>query len=57
MPENRTPPPAAPMKDEPELVNEEAVPSDGTDREGERMMEELGRNKPGRPLAPDPEDR
>ncbi|HVR48701.1 MAG TPA: hypothetical protein VMS38_03110 [Pseudorhodoferax sp.] len=45
------PQPAAP--EEPELRQEESIPSDGKDRQGEKMMEELGRNKPGRPLAPD----
>lgn len=45
------PQPAA--SEEPELRQEEAIPSDGKDRQGETMMEELGRHKPGRPLAPD----
>lgn len=45
-------PPATP-NEEPELVQEESVPTDGKDRKGERMMEELGRDKPGPPLAPD----
>ncbi len=52
---NDTPDPALP-KEEPELRQEESVPSDGKDRQGEKMMEELGRDKPGKPLAPDQED-
>ena len=40
----------------PELANEESVPSDGKDPKGEKMMEELGRSKPGRPLQPDREE-
>lgn len=56
MPETRTTPPTPPMKDEPELANEESVPSDGKDHKGERMMEELGRDKPGRPLESDHDD-
>ena len=54
-----TPPSPArqqPANEEPEIVQEEAVPSDGKDHEGEKMMEELGKDKPGRPLAPDPSD-
>jgi hypothetical protein len=31
--------------DEPELGAEEAVPSDGKDEEGEKMMEEMGRER------------
>ncbi len=38
--------------EEPEIEQEEAVPSDGKDKEGEKMMEELGADKPGKPLAP-----
>ena len=51
-----TPPAPAPQShpnEEPEIQQEEAVPSDGRDRKGEKMMEELGENKPGRPLSPD----
>lgn len=55
MPDDRRPPPVPPMKDEPEPTAEESVPSDGKDREGEKMMEELGRDKPGKPLAPERE--
>jgi hypothetical protein len=51
MPDTHQHPP--PMKDEPEPNAEESVPSDGKDREGEKMMEELGRDKPGKPLAPE----
>ena len=31
--------------EEPEITQEEAVPSDGKDEVGEKMMEELGRDK------------
>ena len=47
--------PPATTNEEPELTQEESVPTDGKDRQGERMMEELGRDKPGPPLAPDRE--
>lgn len=43
----------APAKEEPELRLEESIPSDGKDEQGEKLMEELGRDKPGKPLAPD----
>lgn len=49
MPEARPPVPT----EEPELRQEESVPSDGKDHKGEKIMEELGRNKPGKPLAPE----
>ncbi|AMM23691.1 hypothetical protein [Variovorax sp. PAMC 28711] len=39
-------------QDEPDITREESVPSDGQDHDGEKMMEELGRDKPGQPLAP-----
>jgi hypothetical protein len=35
----------APSSDEPELSSEESVPSDGKDEVGEKMMEELGRER------------
>lgn len=31
--------------DEPEITQEESVPSDGKDEVGEKMMEDLGRDK------------
>lgn len=37
--------------EEPRITQEEAVPSDGKDKKGEQMMEELGRNKPGPALS------
>lgn len=48
------PPPPSTDKlpnEEPEIVQEESVPSDGKDPKGEKMMEELGRHKP-QPPAP-----
>jgi hypothetical protein len=57
------PPPSAPplraraiSNEEPTPTQEESVPTDGRDREGEAMMKELGLHKPGPPLAPDPPD-
>jgi hypothetical protein len=40
--------PGAPPKEEPEITQEESVPSDGRDEVGEDMMEELGRDKAAR---------
>ncbi|WP_326535229.1 hypothetical protein [Pseudorhodoferax sp.] len=54
MPDPRPAKPQTSPQEEPELRQEESVPSDGKDTKGEKMMEELGRDKPGRPLAPDP---
>ena len=34
-----------------EIGQEESIPSDGKDEEGEKMMEELGADKPGKPLT------
>lgn len=51
-----TPAPQGQTNEEPEIRQEEAVPSDGRDRKGEKLMEELGKDKPGRPLAPDQDD-
>lgn len=45
--------PAVTANEEPEIVQEESVPSDGKDIEGEKMMEELGKHKPGPALSPD----
>ena len=51
-PPNPAPPPAStktrrkrPDNEEPELTQEEAVPSDGKDKKGEQMMEALGRER------------
>ena len=38
--------------EESQITQEEAVPSDGKDKEGEKMMEKLGVDKPGKPLVP-----
>ncbi len=45
--------PPPPSNEEPEFTQEESVPSDGKDEEGEKMIEELGADKPGKPLSPD----
>ena len=42
------------INEEPEVVQEESVPLDGKDEKGEKMMEELGRNKPGPKLRDEP---
>ncbi|MET0542652.1 MAG: hypothetical protein ABWZ88_12935 [Variovorax sp.] len=42
---NSTPTPERPQPDEPEITQEESVPSDGKDAKGEKMMEELGRER------------
>lgn len=39
------PPAKETTNEEPEIVQEESVPTDGKDREGEKMMEELGRQR------------
>ena len=41
--------------DEPEIAQEEDIPSDGKDGQGEKMMEELGRDKPGPKLSDEPQ--
>ena len=38
-------PPDGPSNEEPELTQEESIPSDGRDEVGEKMMEDLGREK------------
>lgn len=43
-----------PSNEEPRITQEEAVPSDGKDKKGEQMMEELGRSKPGPTLHKKP---
>ena len=42
-----TPPHDGPNNDEPEITQEESVPSDGKDEVGEKMMEDLGRQRGG----------
>ncbi len=46
----QTPSPASPArpesKDEPEIAFEESIPSDGRDVVGEKMIEDLGKDKP-----------
>ncbi len=49
---NSRPTPPAPSdrgapSDEPEITQEEAVPSDGKDEVGEKMMKDLGRERRG----------
>lgn len=34
-----------PLKEEPEITQEESIPSDGKDEVGEEMMKKLGREK------------
>lgn len=38
-------PPDGPVKEEPEITQEESIPSDGPDELGEKMMEDLGRER------------
>lgn len=38
-------PPDGPVKEEPEVTQEESIPSDGRDEVGEKMMEDLGRER------------
>ncbi|SFM68339.1 hypothetical protein [Variovorax sp. OV329] len=38
-------PPDGPVNEEPEITQEESVPSDGRDKVGEEMMKDLGRKK------------
>lgn len=56
MPDPQKPVVTVPSEPEPPIANEESVPSDGKDEVGEKMIEELGRDKgveqPGHP-APD----
>ncbi len=46
----QTPSPASPArpgaKDEPEIAFEESIPSDGRDVVGEKMIDDLGKDKP-----------
>ncbi|MDL9997895.1 hypothetical protein QTI24_04720 [Variovorax sp. J22P240] len=51
----------AAVNEEPEIAFEESIPSDGKDEVGEKMMEDLGRDKakneapPSAPVEPMPE--
>ena len=38
-------PPNRPVKEEPEVTQEESIPSDGKDEVGEEMMKDLGRER------------
>ena len=38
-------PPNGPVKEEPEVTQEESIPSDGKDEVGEEMMKDLGRER------------
>lgn len=42
-----TPPHDGLDNDEPEITQEESIPSDGKDKVGEKMMEDLGRERGG----------
>lgn len=44
-PDSQTPAQAPHPPDEPEITQEESVPVDRRDTEGERLMEELGRER------------
>lgn len=44
---NRPSPSQDRPNDEPEITQEESVPSDGKDEVGEKMMEDLGRERGG----------
>ncbi|CAN5779144.1 hypothetical protein BH11PSE13_BH11PSE13_27730 [soil metagenome] len=54
MPPSKSSQPMPPGSEEPEVTQEDSVPSDGKDKEGEKMMEDLGRERkaqdePGQP--------
>lgn len=44
--------PPTPSKEEPEITQEESIPSDGRDEVGEDMMKELGRERVERKKGP-----
>lgn len=46
-PTSAKPPHEGPTNDEPEVTQEESIPSDGKDEEGEKLMEDLGRERGG----------
>ena len=56
MPQTPQPDPANQPRpnEEPGITHEDDVPSDGKDEQGEQMIEELGRDKPG-PKLSDPQ--
>ncbi|MDM0115312.1 hypothetical protein QTI66_24395 [Variovorax sp. J22R133] len=41
----QAPSPGSGAKEEPEITQEESIPSDGKDEEGEKMMEKLGQER------------
>ena len=49
------PAPHPSTNEEPRIAQEEDIPSDGKDGQGEKMMEELGRDKPGPKLSDEPQ--
>jgi hypothetical protein len=53
-PPTSSPVPTSPQgaSDEPEMTDEESVPSDGKDEAGEQMIEDLGRDLRDRPPPP-----
>lgn len=53
----KTPPAKDQSNEEPDIVQEESIPSDGKDRKGEQMMEELGRTSRRRPCSIRPPER
>jgi hypothetical protein len=42
------------INEEPEIAFEESIPSDGKDEVGEKMMEDLGRDKASKEDSPSP---
>ncbi|MDB5826476.1 MAG: hypothetical protein JWQ73_696 [Variovorax sp.] len=52
IPPSKSSQPMTPGSEEPEITQEDSVPSDGKDKKGEKMMEDLGRerNKPDEPM-------
>jgi len=42
------------VNEEPEIAFEESIPSDGKDEVGEKMMEDLGRDKASKEDSPSP---
>ncbi|RZL90772.1 MAG: hypothetical protein EOP82_14660 [Variovorax sp.] len=53
MTDTTRPAPHRPGNEEPELAFEESIPLDGNDPEGEKMIEDLGQDKP-REAPPEP---
>ena len=54
IPPSKSSQPMPPGSEEPEVTQEDSVPSDGKDKEGEKMMEDLGRERKeqGEPRQP-----